>query len=81
MNVKIRNKFIDIKYSICVSYRYISRLSIVHAKFVFLYLHVAFVGSDFNAISMQRVCSTSESAYGACVLCLSLVDLCVKCEE
>ena len=35
----------------------------MHAKFVFLHLHVAFVGPDFNALSTQRVCSTSESAY------------------
>ena len=56
-------------------------LSIVHAKFVFLYLHVPFVGPDLNALSTQRVCSTSVSVYGACVLCLSLDVLYVKSED
>ena len=44
----------------------------MHAKFVLLSLHVSFLSSDLNALSAQRVCSTSVSAYGVCVLCLSL---------
>ena len=36
---------------------------------------------DLNVLSAQRVCSTSVSAYGVCVLCLSLEVLCAKCEE
>ena len=53
----------------------------MHAKFVLLQLHVPFVSPDLNALSAQRVCSTSVSAYGVCILCVSLEVLCVKCEE
>ena len=54
----------------------------MHAKFVLLSLHVPFVSPDLKALSAQRVCSTTVSAYGVCVLCLSLVEaLCVKCKE
>ena len=65
----------------CVSDRQISRLSIMHSKFALLYLHVTLGSHDLNALSAQRVCSTSVSAYGVCILCLSCEFLCVKCEE
>ena len=53
----------------------------MHSKFVILSLHEPFVSTDLNALSTQRVCSTSISTYGVCVLCLLLEVLCVKCEE
>ena len=53
----------------------------MHAKFVLLSLHVPFVSPGLNALSAQRICSTSVSAYGVYVLCLSVVVLCVKCDE
>ena len=49
----------------------ISRLSIMHAKYILLLLHVPFLSPDLNALSAQRVCSTSVSAYGVYVLCLA----------
>ena len=64
-----------------VSYKPISKLSIMHSKFVLLQLHVPFVRPDLNALSSQRICSASVSVYGVYVLCLSLEVLCVKCEE
>ena len=39
------------------------------------------MSSNLNALSMQRVCSTLASAYGVCVLYLSLEVLCVNSEE
>ena len=43
--------------------------------------YVPFVSPDLNALSAQMVWRTSVSAYGVCVLCLSLEALCVKFEE
>ena len=62
-----------------VSYKQTSKLSILHA--VLLQLHVPFVSPNLNALSSQWACSASVSAYGVCVLCLSLEVLCVRCEE
>ena len=64
-----------------VSYRQISRLSVIYATFVLGQLHVPLVSPDLKVLSAQRVCSTSVSAYGVCVLCLSLEVLCLRCEE
>ena len=44
----------------------------MHKTFVLLRLHTPFVSSNLNALSIQRFCSTSVSAYGVYVLCLSL---------
>ena len=62
---------------IVVSYRQISEAIKMHAKYVLLEFHVHFVSPDLNALSAQRVCSTSVSAFGVCALCLSLEVLCV----
>ena len=35
----------------------------MHAKLVLLSLHVPFVSPDLKALSAQRVCSTTVSAY------------------
>ena len=53
----------------------------MHAKFFLLALRVPSMSPDLNVLSTQRDCSTSVSAYGECVVTLSLAVLCVKCEE
>ena len=53
----------------------------MHAKFILPKLSIPFVSHDLDAMSAIMVCSKSVSAYGVCVLCLSLEVLCVKCEE
>ena len=53
----------------------------MHAILVLLHLHVSFMSPDRNELSSQNVCSATESAYGVCVMCLSLEVLCVRCEE
>ena len=72
---------LDRNLLIFVSYRQISRLTILHANFLLFWLHIPFVSSNLNALSTQRVCSTLVSAHGVCVLCLSLEVLCVNSEE
>ena len=61
-------------------YRQISRLTILHTKFVLLELHLRFMSPDFNALSTQRVCISSISTLLG-VVCLSLEVLYVKGKE